>query len=325
MYLNLIMSFEKILGQDKAINILREYIKQSRLQGGYLFSGAQGVGKKLVAKALAKALNCQEEGLDSCDKCASCIKIENNQHPDVHLIENCDCEIKIENIRQLQREINLRPYEAKFKVFIVDNAHTLTAEAANALLKILEEPPKSSLIILITDKPALLFKTVVSRCKIIKFLPFPRGYLEGILIKDYALDNDTAHFLAYFSEGRIGCALTLKDNDIIREKNNIIDTLALSPRINLNSLSVKDRASVHSYINILASWYRDIYLIKAGAPQEELINFDRKVELLKIVHRFSFPELNEIMRSLSDSALYLEQNINLKLLLYNLGAQICKE
>jgi DNA polymerase-3 subunit delta' len=318
------MSFSSIKGQEKAIGMLKGYIQQARFEGGYLFSGPQGVGKKAVAKILAKIVKCSEGIPDSCDKCASCLKIENNQHPDIHVMEHEDSEIKIEFIRQLQREISLRPFEAKRKVFIIDNAHNLTAEASNALLKILEEPIGNSLIILISDKPQLLFKTIISRCKSLKFPPLSRGELEAVLKNDYGLDNNTAHFLAYFSEGRLGRALKLKDSDIIREKNIIIDNMALSSKPNFNSLNAPDKDQIRSYLNILATWFRDIYLIKIGMPHSEIINSDRKEDLLKIMAKFSFSDLNDILCSISDSIIYLTQNINNKLVLYNLGAQIWK-
>ena len=348
------MSFKDIKGQDKPIQILKEYIKHSRLTGSYLFTGEEGVGKKLVAKTLAKALNCESQALDSCDRCASCLKIEKGQHPDIHVLEGSvssgvnleqdqrigaqvSDSLKIEYIRQLQKDINLKPYEAKLKVFIIDNAHNLTAEASNALLKILEEPPPGSLIILISAKPALLFKTIISRCKMMKFYPLQRTKLEEILKKDFHLDNNLAHYLAYSCEGRIGRVLKLKDTDILKEKNRIIDAFTpletmnrqkkdmvsltgfnLVRRTGLDKLSIENRNNARNHLNILAGWFRDMYLIKIGAPYGGLINLDRKDELLRLMQRYTFTDLYEIFNSLSRSLLCLEQNINIKLLLSNL-------
>jgi len=329
------MLFKDIKGQDKPIQILREYIKSSHLGGSYLFVGEEGIGKKLVAKTLAKALNCGGQALDSCDSCVSCLKIEKDQHPDIHIIDSSaspfvDLEsgqrtgaqesnsIKIDYIRQLQKDINLKSYEGNSKVFIIDNAHNLTAEAANALLKILEEPPPGSLIILISAKPALLFKTIISRCKIMKFYPLQRTKLEEILKKDFHLDNNLAHYLAYSCEGRIGRALKLKDIDILREKNRIIDTFTLVRSSGLDKLSIENRNNVRTHLNILAGWFRDMYLIKIGAPYSELINLDRREELLRLMHRYAFTDLYEIFNSLSNALLYLERNVNIKLLLSNL-------
>lgn len=115
--------------------MLQGCLEQGRLQGGLLFTGPQGVGKKLMAETLAKAVNCEQLQTDSCDRCVSCLKIDRHVHPDIHLIESDESEIKIDDIRQLQREICLRPYEARFKVFILNDAHRLTAEASGALFK----------------------------------------------------------------------------------------------------------------------------------------------------------------------------------------------
>lgn len=321
------MSFQDIKGQDKSINILQSYLHDKSSACSYLFIGPQGLGKFLAAKTLAKAINCLEKSTDSCEKCASCLKIEKNQHPDVHIIDagiNPDVDsnaIKIECIRQLQKEINLKPYEARKKVFIINDAHNLTAEASNALLKTLEEPPADSLIILVTSKPGLLFKTAISRCKIIKFYPLKRSRLKDLISREYSCDENLAHFLAYFCEGRIGQALRLKDTDLLSQKNKIIDEIILRKQ-SLEYVAGPDREELRKYLNVLATWFRDIYMLKIGMPHAELINFDRRKELLKSMGLYSFTALNEIIRFISDALLYLEQNVNPKLLLSNLKAAL---
>jgi len=327
------MSFKDIQGQDKPIELLKEYIKNSRLNNGYLFIGPEGVGKALAAKTAAKALNCLEETIDSCDRCASCLKIEKNQHPDVHFVDasmplNINLEgesdrgnseaIKIDHIRQLRKVISLKPYEGRKKVFILDNAHNLTADASNALLKILEEPPPESLLILISSHPSLLLKTVTSRCRVIKFASLERGQLEQILKDKYGLDGGCAHFLAYFCEGRIGSALQLKDTDLILDKNRVINEFVISPKADLESFPVADKVYLRRCLNILAGWFRDLYILKINSPHAQLINLDRKDDLLKIMNRYTFPALDEKISFISDMLLYLEQNINVKLMLANL-------
>ena len=319
------MPFKDIKGQDKPINFLQESIKQQQLAGAYLFLGPDGVGKAMAAKILAKAVNCLEAESDACEKCSSCIKIEKNQHPDIHLINAGNPEddeetgaIKIEDIRQLHREINLRPFEAKKKVFIIDNAHQLTAEGANALLKILEEPPKNSLIILISSKFSRLFKTIISRCRIVKFSTLPRKELEATLKNEYHLLYDQAHFLAYLAEGRLGAALSLKDTDILREKNMLIDDFVAADSSHLDHLAAKDRESLRRYLNLLAVWLRDIYLVKSGLPHAEIINLDRKEQLLKLMSHYTYSELDEALKFVSQALLYLEQNVNAKLIFANL-------
>ncbi|MBU1906318.1 MAG: DNA polymerase III subunit delta' [Candidatus Omnitrophica bacterium] len=318
------MSFDAIKGQDRPVELLKDYIRQSSLGGGYLFVGPQGLGKRLIAVTLAKAVNCLNQTLDSCDTCASCAKIEAGQHPDVHMIEASGSEIKIEQIRELKKYISLKPYEGRTNVFIIDNAHNLNAESSNALLKILEEPPGNSLIILITDKTSLIFNTIVSRCKILKFSGLARLKLKAMLKKDYRINEQLAHFLAYFSEGRIGFALELKDKDILDKKNRIIDSFTQSQKSRMPNIALQNREEVKDQLNILATWFRDIYLIKTGMPYSEVINLDRKDDLLRLIHRFSFSELDRIFNLLSESVSYLDQNINVRLMLHNLGAQLWK-
>jgi len=332
------MKFSDIRGHDRQIEILKEHLKYSRLSNGYLFSGPQAIGKKITALALAAAVNCYEGGLEPCGVCASCLKIEKRQHPDVFLfgseertgpvqeelygrISGSEA-IKIDDIRQLQRSIALKPYEARSKVFIIDNAHNLTPEASNAVLKVLEEPPIRTLIILVTAKPVLLFKTITSRCKVIKFYSLPRKELKDILCKEYGFAEFHAHYAAYSCGGSIGDALFLKNADILEEKNRIIDLLACKNESGFESLLVKDRRDVRVYLNILAMWFRDAYLLKAGSAQEEMINIDRKDELLKQAAHFSHSGLEAILNCICQALFQLEENVNTTLLLANLQQQI---
>lgn len=317
------MSFKDIKGQQQAIYALKQDLGQGRLAASYLFLGPEGIGKRKTAVALAKALNCQKEELDSCDSCASCIKIDAQNHPDVHWISPAsEDSIKIEDVRQLKKEISFRPYEGRHKVFIIDNAHQFSAEASNALLKILEEPPGSACIILISAKFTLLFKTVVSRCRIIRFYPMAREGLAEVLKQDYSQDAATAHFLAYFCEGRLGSGVQLKDTDVLKEKNKVIDQFTLPGVNNMSRAAIERKDVLRNQLNILASWFRDIYMLKIGLPQAELIHLDRNADLIKAAKHYNFKDLEAIMDFISDSLRYLEENINPKLLLSNLKMEL---
>lgn len=337
------MSFEDVQGQSIAVERLKRSIAAGRLLGTYLFSGPEGVGKSLAATTVAKALNCEKQDGDSCDKCLSCRKIDKQQHPDLHIIDaqagetgvrpQSDGvrsrvhdaslqELKIEYVRQLQREINMRPFEALKKVFIIHDAHTLNAEASNAFLKTLEEMPLDSVIILLSSKPSLLFKTILSRCKTIKFAPMKRAELESLLARQHQLDNHTAHFLAYFCDGKIGEALSLKGQDVLGDKNKIIDEfMSGGPEAGYTHASLT-REMFRQRLNILASWFRDVYMIKTGAEASEVINIDRSPELMRFAERYSLVELNEIVSTISESLAYISQNINVKLLLSQMRAVV---
>lgn len=318
------MGFSDVLGQDRALSIIQAYLEKSRFSGAYIFSGPEGIGKKMVAKIIAQQLNCTGQTDRPCGSCRCCLKIQKEEHPDLHIIQNGQSQIKIEDIRGILRQANFRPYEGRAKVFIIDNAHKLNSEAANSLLKVLEEPPREVLIILVTHKPQNIIKTVLSRCQAIKFSPLIRARLETVLIKNYALDKSTAHFLAYYAEGRLGLALRLKDTPLLQEKNKIFDSFILSCKPLDHSTMNQSKEQLQICLNILASWFRDIYLLKCGLPDKETIHLDRHTDLLKLIPKFSFKQLDNIMATLSESSGYLDKNLNSKLILHNLGAQLWK-
>jgi DNA polymerase-3 subunit delta' len=313
-----------ILGHDKPLKIIGSYMENSSFSGGFLFSGPEGIGKRLAALLAARKINCTSDGPRPCGSCSSCLKMEKLQHPDLHIIESDGAQIKIEDIRLLQREASFKPYEGLMKIFIINDAHRLNPEASNSLLKILEEPPAGSLIILISHKPQNIFKTILSRCKVIRFSPLSTNELEGVLVRNYSVDNFSAHFLALFCEGRLGLALRLKDSNIFLEKNRIFDSFIISEKPLERSLAGQGKEQMRGFLNILASWFRDIYLLKSGVADAGLIHLDRKDDLTKLRSVFSFKQLDGILTSISESIACLDNNVNSKLLLHNLGAQLWK-
>ncbi|HOU35747.1 MAG TPA: DNA polymerase III subunit delta' [Candidatus Omnitrophota bacterium] len=327
------MIFDEIIGQEKAINRLKGYIDTRTVDGAFLFTGPAGVGKALCARSFAKALNCLSPDAHGCNECASCRKIDKDAHPDIHVIDSCAAgepadeeanQIKIAQIRQLQEDIGYRPYEGRKKVFIINNAHQMNLEAANAFLKTLEEPPSDSVIILITDRRALLLPTVVSRCRIVKFYPLSRSRLEEALtagaVDGTRCSQQEAHFLAYFSEGSLGTALRLRERRVFEEKNRVIDLFCGSARPAGDPVPAVSRQELLSSFNILASWFRDIYMLKTGAGPQELIHADRRDELAANARRYSFDDLDRIFGLISESALNVERNVNKKLLVSNMIA-----
>ncbi len=203
------MKFSEIIGQEVAVNILKKSIENNRCAHAYLFVGPDGVGKRTTAIAFAKALNCRSSCSDGCDGCDSCRKIENGTHPDVELITPREgrLAISIEQIRKLQRSVSYKPLEGNWKVYIIDDAASATEDAANCLLKTLEEPPPQVILILITENIYRLLSTVRSRCQLILFKQIPRTLIEKMLRDQYHVTSDEARSLAWHSSGSIGRAL----------------------------------------------------------------------------------------------------------------------
>ncbi|RJP28160.1 MAG: DNA polymerase III subunit delta' [Candidatus Omnitrophota bacterium] len=318
------MSFNEIKGQSRAISVLLKHLESGRISGGYIFSGPEGVGKKAVALALAKALNCQQNK-SGCSQCVSCLKIKNSQHPDVHVISSADSGlIKIEDIRSLRNDIYLKPYEAKKKIFIIDDAHNLTAEAENALLKVLEEPPPNSLIILITSKPGMLFKTVISRCKTIRFSPMDNEVITEILRKEHGVEEEAARSIAVLSSGRLGYALAIKDSPILSQRKHIIDMFVGKKEFDMDFLPLESKEEMKLMLSMLLSLFRDIYLIKSDITAG-LLNAGMSAELRGLAGQYELTELDQIISDFADSFLFIEQNINRRIIISNLRLAICKK
>ncbi len=198
------MSLKDVLGQQYAVDILTNELRLQKVKPAYLFYGIKGVGKKFTAIQFVKTLLCEEKkDIFSCDKCSTCQKVDSQTHPDVLIIDflfqsnllskeiSEQKVIRIDTVREVQRIANLTSYTGKLKIFIIDQAETMQSEAANSLLKILEEPPKTSLFILISAGLGHLPKTVVSRCELIKFLPLQPEVIKQIFPE---IDEEILHY-----------------------------------------------------------------------------------------------------------------------------------
>ena len=328
------MAFKDLKGQDKAIELFRNSVNRDRLAHAYLFFGPAGVGKGLFAKSLAKLLNCEkplkEKGLvvDCCDECVCCRRIDDFNHPDVHWIRSQaqSKRISIDAIRTLQKEISLKAYEGKFKVFIIEEAHEMTAEAANSLLKTLEEPPRGSLLVLTSNNLGRLLPTIISRCQVVKFYLLEYERLKQILIEDYRVKTDNAHFLSIASEGRLGQALDLKEKDSLNKKNRLIEQVCRSERrFSSNDIfNIKDKRGLAIQIKYLLNWFRDILIFKAGVAASSVINADRIEKIEARANSFSFQQLEQIITKIDQAHRLIEQNVNPKIALEVMLEEIAK-
>src|SRR5256714_8882654 len=218
--------FSRLIGNDEVKESLRHLLVSGRVPGSLLFTGEEGIGKKLFALELAKAMNCRQRvGIEACDDCSSCRRISRStfppfgkdedakerliwsEHADVAMARPYKNIIRVKVMRELEREANFRPFEGAARIFIVEDADTMNDQAANALLKTLEEPPPTSHLILTTSNPTALLPTIRSRCQTIRFAPIPREAIEKFLIEKEAMAAADAKLLARTSRGSLGRAL----------------------------------------------------------------------------------------------------------------------
>ncbi len=274
------MTFDQILGHDAQKDLLRRALNSGRLAHAYLFEGPEGVGKRLMALALVRAVFC--ENGSGCGNCTACRKIDHNNHPDLHIVEPEGSFIKIEQVRDLQKELSYRPLEARQKICLIDGADLMNPAAGNALLKTLEEPQGHTLMVLLSCRPEALLTTIRSRCQRIPFSRLPYRLLLNVLRDRLEIDDREAHLLAALSEGSLNKALG-KDRDFYTQKRPVLlkRLLGLSlgnmaPLMELAQEIAEDKESCPDFLEILLAFYRDALLAQQGRPENEWVNLDLK-------------------------------------------------
>jgi DNA polymerase-3 subunit delta' len=329
--------FNKLAGNQGVKQLLKRILESGRVPGALLFVGEEGVGKRLFAVELAKALNCRSpQGVEACDVCSACrriakfnypqskdpddwIEMIRTDHPDVVMVVAPKRVLRVDQMRQIEGEANYRPFEGKARVFLIDDADKLNEQSANALLKVLEEPPPTSRIILITSRPAMLLPTVRSRCQVIRFSPLTVDEIEQHLASDRTAKASEVGLRARLAGGSIGRA---QRSDLEGYQSHravmlrVLEALAitgdryqlLSAAEELNSAKYKDDYEV--MLNILEGLIRDAWRLALGA--KEIVNEDLRAELGKIGEKIDSPNA---ARWIAETELLREQltvNINRK-------------
>ena len=322
--------FNDIKGQAQAIRILQKEIATSSISGAYLFTGPAGVGKTLTALTFAKALNCKKEKMDSCDECSSCQKIEHRNHPDVRIIAPENDSIKIEQIRNLKRESSYKLYEGRKKVWIIEEADKFGLAAANSILKILEEPPPQTVLILISQTKEGLLPTILSRCEVIRFFPLPLQEIEKIIAQQLPQGSDKIHILAKLARGRVEEALHLiKEENTLKIREELLN--ALRRNMNLEEMfkltaqwaNYKGK-ELQRFLDMILFWFRDILILGQGG-KEWLINYDKVEELAREKDKYSTEEIKRIMETIEKARYYLKSNVSQKLVLESLWLNLKEE
>jgi DNA polymerase-3 subunit delta' len=219
-----VKSFSQILGQKKAVDFLKRVISGDRIPHAYLFTGINGVGKSTTAIALAKAVNCTNDTTgDGCGKCVTCRQLGSGNFPDIISIAPDGQNIKIEQIRELNRDLNYKPVSGRYRITIIDRAEMMTVEAANSFLKTLEEPPPGNIIVLKVVDPYDLLPTIVSRCQRVQFHPLNRDIIKDYLVEHHNQDDNTAYLAAGIADGSLGRAIEICEEGFLDTRRELID------------------------------------------------------------------------------------------------------
>ena len=333
-----------LLGHEWAVDMLQQQVARGEVRHAYLFCGPPGLGRRTLALRFAQALNCTTPiaaGIP-CGTCRDCKQIEAMQHPDLSIIEptikdkdnskilipGLNGEIRIEQIRDLQKAIHLKPYQTKYRVLIFLRFNQSNEQAANALLKTLEESPAHAILILTTDTPETLLPTIVSRCEVLRLRPLSISAIESDLLKR-GVDEEHARLLAHISSGRPGYARKLIDDGTLLEERetrlNDLQSLLSASRIQKFSYAAsldneekeaknKNKPSViRKVILIWLSYWRDVMLRAAGA-ETPLTNIDRNMEIEFLAGRLNLTTARRVVADLESTLEKMDKNVNSKLL-----------
>ena len=321
----------QVTGQDQIISLLKRSLEIGTLAHAYLLVGPTHVGKMTLSVNLAMALNCEQTN-PPCHECTSCQKILNGNHPDVQVIglrKNGDTPeaklISIDQIKELQHTASLPPFEGKHKVFIINGAELMSVDAANCLLKTLEEPVEGITFTLLTANDKFLPETIVSRCQRLELRPMPIEDLTTVLTTTTGLPEKRAKLLAGLSRGCPGWALAVAaDESLLESRKENLDKLmsildsSYAGRFDaINRLAAQftqNRAAVYDTLELWADFWRDVLLTKLEC-NDLITNIDRKHEIIEIASRYHLKEITSSIKSIKRAVEQLSRNANPRLAL----------
>jgi DNA polymerase-3 subunit delta' len=317
----------QLAGHSRATTLLQQSLRNGQLSHAYLLVGPAHVGKFTLARNLAQAVNCESESRP-CQECTSCRRIAASKHSDIHIVDLVSVEKKeigIRQIAEMQTAAHLPPFEGKCKVFIFDRAEMLSNEAANSLLKTLEEPPPNILIILLTARESALLPTIASRCQRVELRPLPLGLVTDVLVKDYQVPQERADFLARLSGGCLGWALqALRDETLLSSREQRLEDFSrlcaagtrdrLAYAADLAALFGKGRDRMNDVLSAWLQWWRDLLLIKCDNSQW-IVNVDQEALLSTQADKLTAGSIAAFMRDIRAAGEQLEMNANPRLAL----------
>ncbi len=315
----ILRGFEDIIGHEELISHLQASLRAKTISHAYIFSGEDGSGKNMLAAAFAKTLLCEAGYGNPCNMCRSCLQFDNKNHPDLHYITHEKSgSIGVGEIReQLARDVSIRPYSSKYKIYIIDEAEKLTEAAQNALLKTIEEPPSYVVIMLLTNNDSLLLPTVHSRCMKLDLREIPAEKVKSYLMEQYSLPDYKAKVIAAYSQGNIGRAVEMASSDSFEQMNDFV--LGLMKKLDEMEvyeivMAIRDMSGYKEnairLLDLMEVWYHDILILKATNDPNQIVYSDEYRTLSKKAVRSSYPGLQEVLKALEKAKVRLRANVN---------------
>ncbi len=312
-----------VVGHGWAVRLLQKGLEEGRVAHAYLFAGPPQVGKTTLALEFARALLCTGEH-PPCDACPACRRVQAGTHPDLHRVEGTGKggTIRIDQVRELRQGAALAPVHGPYRIYVVPHMERATAEAANALLKTLEEPPPQVVLLLTTSHLAALLPTIVSRCQVLALRPLPREEVEEALRARWHLSETNAALLARLSGGRLGWAVQAsQDPQVLARRKTFLDALHQALRggrlqrlRQAEVLAALPEEEVQEVLDLWTGYFRDLLVWKGGYP-EGVHHADQAAALEEMAVRCSLEQAREALRSVLAAWDALRCNANRRLAL----------
>jgi DNA polymerase-3 subunit delta' len=308
-----------VVGHAGAVTHLTRSLAQDRVRHAYLISGPAGIGKTTFARAFAMAVNCLSDHRRPCGVCRACALIRDGNHADLKLIEAESGKLKIDQIRDLQTQLAMRPVEGRYRVVILRRFHEATPQAMDALLKTLEEPAPSVMLILTADTLDNLLPTIRSRCQSIKLRPLPVALVRRTLEGQYHLKADQAALISQLSGGRLGWAIrAAADESLLTQRSEWLrqleDALGMTRvgRFALAERLSRDKPALSAILDLWLSYWRDALLL-THATVTPITNRDHDHALRQIATTLKLDDILKAIHAIQRTSRYLEANVNTRL------------
>ena len=310
--------FKNIIGHKREIAHLEQAIKAGKVSHAYIFNGDKGSGKKTLAEAFAMTLQCTSEGDVPCGTCHSCRQAASGNHPDIiYVSHEKPTSIGVEDIRdQLTGDIQIRPYNGKYKIYIINEAEKMTVQAQNAILKTIEEPPEYAVIILLTSNEQSFLDTIRSRCVVLNLKPVSDEQVKQYLMEQIQVPDYQADICVAFAQGNIGKAVRLASSeDFTAIKASAMSLIRNVGKMEISEIIdfVKDiqeyKITIQDYLDILALWYRDMVYYKATKDIDGIVFQDELRIIRETVKRCSYEGVEEVMQAIESAKTRLNANV----------------
>lgn len=316
--------FTGIIGHHDVVSHMQNAIRNGKVSHAYIISGEKGSGKRLLATVFAMALQCREHGTDPCGHCVSCRKALAGSHPDIiYVTHEKPATVSVDDIRrQVVADVDIKPYESPYKIYIIDDASKMNQQAQNSLLKTIEEPPDYAVIILLADNTEALLPTVRSRCVTLTLKPVSDAEMKSYLMSQLHVPDYEAEIEASFAHGNIGRAKRIAESgEFMESVQNAVrlmkksKDLTVSEMIDVIREMTKDRQEVYDYLDVFTMWFHDVLLFKATREIDSLIFREEIGAIQDRAETSSYEGLQKILEAINTAEERLRANVSFELTL----------